>query len=132
MSNHKENFIRADPVPTDAEIELAVERLRPNWTRGVPRSRTGGTSHILQSLAHGRSHAVVPGDKTFAPSATVFLRRLPFDPSPLGLNIEFRDLIHGCFEQPGGATLLLQRMPANKNISRHQLVTRLTATTRPL
>ena len=33
-----------------------------------------------------------PGDKTFAPSATVFLRRLPFDPSPLGLNIEFRDL----------------------------------------
>jgi len=59
MSNNKENFIRADPVPTDAEIELAVERLRPNWTRGVPRSRTGGTSHILQSLAHGRSHAVV-------------------------------------------------------------------------
>jgi len=59
MSNNKENFIRADPVPTDAEIELAVERLRPNWTRGVPRSRTGGTSHILQSLAHGRAHAVV-------------------------------------------------------------------------
>ena len=73
-----------------------------------------------------------PGDKTFAPSATVFLRRLPFDPSPLGLNIEFRDLIHGCFEQPGGATLLLQRMPANRNISRHQLVTKPTATTRPL
>src|ERR1700730_788883 len=73
-----------------------------------------------------------PGDKTFAPSATVFLRRLPFDPSPLGLNIEFRDLIHGCFEQPGCAPLLLQRMPANKNISRHQLVTRPTATTRAL
>ena len=59
MSNNKENFIRADPVPTDAEIELAVGRLRPNWTRGVPRARTGGASHILQSLAHGRSHAVV-------------------------------------------------------------------------
>ena len=59
MSNNKENFIRADPVPTDAEIELAVGRLRPNWTRGVRRSRTGGASHILQSLAHGRSHAVV-------------------------------------------------------------------------
>src|SRR5438128_2001472 len=59
MSNNKENFIRADSVPTDAEIELAVGRLRPNWTRGVPRARTGGASHILQSLAHGRSHAVV-------------------------------------------------------------------------
>jgi hypothetical protein len=54
-----EYIIRADPVPTHAKIELAVERLRPNWTRGVPRSRTGGASHILQSLAHGRGLAWV-------------------------------------------------------------------------
>jgi hypothetical protein len=59
MSNNKENFVLADPVPTDAEIELAAKRLKPNWTRVVPRPRTGGASHILQSLAHGRSHAVV-------------------------------------------------------------------------
>ena len=58
MTKNKENFLRADRAPTD-EIELAVERLNPNWTRAVPRPRTGGTSYILQSLAHGRSHAVV-------------------------------------------------------------------------
>jgi hypothetical protein len=55
MTKNKENFVRADR----AEIELAVERLSPNWTRVVPRPHTGGTSYILQSLAHGRSHAVV-------------------------------------------------------------------------
>src|SRR5437763_12287300 len=49
--------------PADAEIELAVRRLKPNWTRVVPRSRTGVAIHILQSLAHGRSHAVVLGIK---------------------------------------------------------------------
>jgi hypothetical protein len=59
MTKNKENFVRADLAPTDGEIELAVERLSPNWTRAVPRPRTGGTSYILQSLAHGRSHAVV-------------------------------------------------------------------------
>jgi hypothetical protein len=41
------------------EIELALERLSPNWARAAPRPRTGGVSYILQSLAHGRSHAVV-------------------------------------------------------------------------
>ena len=55
----KENFVQVDRMPTDGEIELAVERLSPNWTRGAPRPRTTGTSYILQSLAHGRSHAVV-------------------------------------------------------------------------
>jgi hypothetical protein len=48
-----------DRALTDGEIELAVERLSPNWTRVVPRPHTGGTSYILPSLAHGRSHAVV-------------------------------------------------------------------------
>ena len=59
MTKNKENFARADWAPTDGEIELAVERLSPNWARAAPRSRTGGISYILQSLAHGRSHAVV-------------------------------------------------------------------------
>ena len=59
MTKNKENFVRADWAPTDGEIELAVERLSPNWARSAPRSRTGGISYILQSLAHGRSHAVV-------------------------------------------------------------------------
>jgi hypothetical protein len=59
MTKNKENFVRGYRVPADGEIELAVERLSSNWTRAVPRSRTGGTSYILQSLAHGRSHAVV-------------------------------------------------------------------------
>jgi hypothetical protein len=59
MTKNKENFVRADRAPTDGEIELAVGRLSPNWTRAAPRPRTGGTSYILQSLAHGRSHAVV-------------------------------------------------------------------------
>jgi len=59
MITNKENLARANPVPTDVEMESAVERLGQNWTRVVLRPRTGGTSHILQSLAHGRSHAVV-------------------------------------------------------------------------
>jgi hypothetical protein len=59
MTKNKENFVRADWAPTDGEIELAVERLSPNWARAAPRSRTGGISYIIQSLAHGRSHAVV-------------------------------------------------------------------------
>jgi hypothetical protein len=52
MTKNKENFVRADRALTDGEIELAVERLSPNWTRAGPRPRTGGTSYILQSLAH--------------------------------------------------------------------------------
>jgi hypothetical protein len=59
MIKNKENFARINPVPTDMDIESAVERFGPNWTRIGPRPRTGGASHILQSLAHGRSHAVV-------------------------------------------------------------------------
>ena len=59
MTENKEKFVRADRVPTNGEIELAVERLSPNWARAAPRPRTGGISYILQSLAHGRSHAVV-------------------------------------------------------------------------
>jgi hypothetical protein len=59
MTKNRENFARADRAPTHGEIDLAVERLGPNWTRAAPRPRTGGTSYILQSLAHGRSHAVV-------------------------------------------------------------------------
>jgi hypothetical protein len=59
MTNNKESFVRADPAATDGEIDLAVKRLSPNWARAAPRPRTGGTSYILQSLAHGRSHAVV-------------------------------------------------------------------------
>ena len=58
MTENKEKFVRADRVPTNGEIELALERLSPNWARAAPRPRTGGIS-ILQSLAHGRSHAVV-------------------------------------------------------------------------
>jgi hypothetical protein len=59
MTENKEKFVRANRVPTNGEIELAVERLSPNWARAAPRPRTGGISYILQSLAHGRSHAVV-------------------------------------------------------------------------
>ena len=59
MTKNKENFVRADWAPTDVEIELAVERLNPNWARAAPRARTGGKSYIFQSLAHGRSRAVV-------------------------------------------------------------------------
>jgi hypothetical protein len=59
MTKNKENLVRANRAPTNVEIELAVERLSPNWVRAAPRSRTGGKSYILQSLAHGRSHAVV-------------------------------------------------------------------------
>lgn len=59
MIKNEENLARTNPVPTDVEIESAVERLGSNWTRAVPRPRTGGFSHILQILAHGRSHAVV-------------------------------------------------------------------------
>jgi hypothetical protein len=58
MTENKD-FVRADRVPTNGEIELALERLSPNWARAAPRPRTGGISYILQSLAHGRSHAVV-------------------------------------------------------------------------
>jgi hypothetical protein len=59
MIKNEEILARANPVPTDVEIESAVERLGPNWTRVIPRPRTGGASHIFQNLAHGRSHAVV-------------------------------------------------------------------------
>jgi hypothetical protein len=60
MTENKEKFVRANRVPTNGEIELAVERLSPNWARAAPRPRTGGISYyILQSLAHGRSQAVV-------------------------------------------------------------------------
>ena len=59
MIESNEILARTHSVPTDVEIELAVERLGPNWTRVVPRPRTGGASRILQSLAHGRSHTVV-------------------------------------------------------------------------
>jgi hypothetical protein len=44
MTKNIENFVRADRAPTDGEI--AVERMSPNWTRAVPRPRTGGTSYI--------------------------------------------------------------------------------------
>jgi hypothetical protein len=50
-----------------------------NWTRIGHRPRTGGVTHILQSLAHGRSHAV--GDQTFAPSGLVV--RVNHDDGPL-------------------------------------------------
>jgi hypothetical protein len=59
MIKNIENLARTNPVPTDVEIESAVERLGPDWIRIIPRPRTGGASQILQSLAHGRSHAVV-------------------------------------------------------------------------
>ncbi len=48
----------ADPVPTDAEIEAAAERLGPGWLQGAPRPRAAGASLVVQSLARGRSHAV--------------------------------------------------------------------------
>lgn len=47
-----------DPVPTDAEIEAAAERLGPGWLQGAPRPRAAGASLVVQSLARGRSHAV--------------------------------------------------------------------------
>ena len=74
MTENKEKFVRADRVPTNGEIELALERLSPNWARAAPRPRTGGISYILQSLAHGRSHAVVLETKRSP-------RRLPTPPA---------------------------------------------------
>jgi len=59
MIRNKENLARTYPLPTDVEIESAVQRLGPNWICVVPRPRTRGASHILQKLGHGRSHAVV-------------------------------------------------------------------------
>jgi hypothetical protein len=56
---NKENFAQTKPVPTDLEVDSAVQRLSPNWTRPPPRPGSGHTSRILQSLAHGRSHSVV-------------------------------------------------------------------------
>jgi hypothetical protein len=56
---NKENFAQTKPVPTDLEVDSAVQRLSPNWTRPLPRAGSGHTSRILQSLAHGRSHSVV-------------------------------------------------------------------------
>jgi hypothetical protein len=57
MTRNKESR-RANRLPTNMEIESAVERLGPNWTPAAARLRTGGPSHIFQSLAHGRSHVV--------------------------------------------------------------------------
>ena len=47
-----------DTVPTDAEIEAAAERLGPRWLETAARLKAGSVSRIVQSLAHGRSHAV--------------------------------------------------------------------------
>ena len=67
MTKNKENFVRADRALTDGEIELAVERLSPNWTRAGPRPRTGGKATFFRAwrtpLARGGL-----GDQTFAPS----------------------------------------------------------------
>jgi hypothetical protein len=35
MTENKEKFVRANRVPTNGEIELAVERLSPNWARAA-------------------------------------------------------------------------------------------------
>jgi len=48
----------AGSLPTDAEIEVAAERLGLNWLGGSSRAFGAGASKIVQSLAHGRAHAV--------------------------------------------------------------------------
>jgi hypothetical protein len=48
----------AGSLPTDAEIEVAAERLGLNWLQGSSRPYGAGASQIVQSLAHGRAHAV--------------------------------------------------------------------------
>ncbi|MFI5022051.1 MAG: hypothetical protein ACHQRJ_10430 [Alphaproteobacteria bacterium] len=61
---HKDQDIKATgeaaagSLPTEAEIEVAAERLGLNWLRGSSRAFGGGASQIVQSLAHGRAHAV--------------------------------------------------------------------------
>jgi len=59
MIKSKDDDVPADPVPTDVEIDSAVERLSPDWARAVPRPHNAGASYVVQRLAHGRSHAVI-------------------------------------------------------------------------
>ncbi len=58
MTKSKDDYVPAEPVPTDVEIDSAVERLSPEWARAVARPHNAGASHVIQRLAHGRSHAV--------------------------------------------------------------------------
>jgi hypothetical protein len=48
----------SDPMPTDAEIAAAAERLSQTWRNPAPRAHGGGATKINQSLARGRSHTV--------------------------------------------------------------------------
>lgn len=48
----------SEPMPTDAEIAAAAERLSQTWRNPAPRAHGAGASKINQSLARGRSHTV--------------------------------------------------------------------------
>jgi hypothetical protein len=69
MTKNKENLVRADPAPTEVEIELAVERLSPNWARAAPRPRTGGKKLHYSELGTRPLARGGPGDQTFVSSA---------------------------------------------------------------
>lgn len=58
MENKPPRTAPANSVPTESEIEAATQRLSADWARPVARSSQGGSSHIVQSLSAGRTHAV--------------------------------------------------------------------------
>jgi hypothetical protein len=58
MDDKKNRRDQAGPAPTDAEIASEAERLGANWAAAAARPRAAGAGHILQNLAHGRSHVV--------------------------------------------------------------------------
>jgi hypothetical protein len=58
MHKKQKHVETPDPMPTDAEIAAAAERLSQIWRNPAPRTHATGTSRIHQSLARGRSHTV--------------------------------------------------------------------------
>ncbi len=44
MIKSKDDYVPAEPVPTDVEIDSAVERLSPDWARAVPRPHNAGAN----------------------------------------------------------------------------------------
>jgi len=58
MYRKKGHMESTNPIPTNAEIEAAAERLSPTWVHSAPRSPTPGARQIHLSLARGRSHTV--------------------------------------------------------------------------
>ena len=58
MAESKNDGRPPNPVPTDGDIDLAVERLNANWTQTSQRPRNSSGGHVVQTLARGRAHVV--------------------------------------------------------------------------